>query len=170
MPDDLERCRTAALRILSYRWNSALELQRKLAAKKFDDDVIEATIDRLRDEKWLDDSRFAEAFVRAKATKRLGRERIKGELRMAGVDSETAERAIRANFDPEKEANGLKDACEKRIRVLARRLGDDFLGTADGRNKLTAYLLKLGYDGAMVSDLVRDCVKRAASSAPTAGG
>jgi regulatory protein len=169
VPDDLERCRVAALRILSYRWNSAAELRRKLAAKRFDEDVVEATIAALRDEKWLDDDRFAEAFVRSKAQKRLGSGRIGNELRAAGVDADTAARAINANLDPEKEAEGLKAACDRKMRSLARRLGDDFLATPEGRNKLTGYLLKQGYDGAAVSQLVRDRAKRARSQDPAGG-
>jgi regulatory protein len=154
--DDLERCHIAALRILAYRWNSEVELRRKLASKRFEDDVIDTTITRLRDEKWLDDERFAEALVRTKAMKRMGRGRIKGALRAAGVDSESAERAIRANLDPDKEMEGLKAACAKRMRVLARKLGADFLDSDEGRNKLTAWLLNQGYDAALVQSLIKE--------------
>jgi len=152
--DDLERCHISALRILGYRWNSEAELRRKLASKRFDKEVIETTIARLRDEKWLDDDRFAEAFVRTKAMKRMGRGRIKGALRAAGVDSESAERAIRANLDPEKEMEGLKVLCAKRMRMLVRRHGEEFLDTDEGRNKLTAWLLNQGYDAALVREVL----------------
>jgi regulatory protein len=154
--DDLERCHISALRILGYRWNSEAELRRKLASKRFDKEVIETTIARLRDEKWLDDDRFAEAFVRTKASKRMGRGRIKGALRAAGVDSESAERAIRANLDPEKEMEGLKVLCAKRMRMLVRRHGEEFLGTNEGRNKLTAWLLNQGYDAALVHSAIKE--------------
>jgi regulatory protein len=153
---DLERCHIAALRILGYRWNSEVELRRKLASKRFDDDVIESTIARLREEKWLDDDRFAEAFVRTQTLKRHGRGRIKGALRAAGVAAEAAEQAIRANLDPEKEAEGLRLACEKRMRVLTRKHGADYLGTDEGRNKLTAWLLKQGYDAALVYTAIKE--------------
>jgi len=154
--DDLERCHIAALRILAYRWNSEAELRRKLASKRFERDVVDATITRLRDEKWLDDERFAEAFVRTQAMKRHGRGRIKGALRAAGVDSESADRAIRANLDPEKEMEGLKAACTRRMRVLARKLGPDFLDTDEGRNKLTSWLLNQGYDAALVQSAIKE--------------
>ena len=154
--DDLERCHIAALRILNYRWNSEAELRRKLASKRFESDVIETTITRLRQEKWLDDNRFAEAFVRTKALKRMGRGRIKGALRAAGVDNESAERAIRANLDPQKELEGLKVLCAKRMRMLVRRHGEDFLDTDEGRNKLTAWLLNQGYDAALVHSAIKE--------------
>ena len=155
MPDDdLERCHIAALRILGYRWNSAAELRRKLASKRFDDDVIDATITRLHAEKWLDDERFAEALVRTKSNRRLGRARIRGELRAAGVDRDTAEEALRDHLDPEKEAEGLKAACERRMRLLTRRHGADYLDSDEGRNNLTGWLLKQGYDAALIREIV----------------
>lgn len=157
MPDDdLERCHIAALRILAYRWNSEAELRRKLTSKRFERDVVDATITRLRDEKWLDDERYAEAFVRNEAMKRHGRGRIKGALRAAGVDSDSADRAISANLDPEKEMEGLKAACARRMRVLARKLGPDFLETSEGRNKLTSWLLNQGYDAALVQSAIKE--------------
>lgn len=156
---ELARCYTSALRILNYRWNSEAELRRKLASKRFEADHIESTLARLKAEKWLDDKRFAEAFVRTRAGKRMGRMRIRGELRNAGVSGAEAEDAIRDHLDPEKEAAGLKVACDKRARALARRHGPAFLTTEEGRNKLTAYLLKQGYDNALVRSAVADLQK-----------
>jgi regulatory protein len=153
---DLERCHTAALRILSYRWNSEAELRRKLLAKRFEQDVVDDTIAKLRDEKWVDDERFAESFVRSESMKRRGRTRIRHALRAAGVDRETAAAAVRANLDPEQELEGLKAACAKRMRMLTRRHGEEYLGTAEGRNNLTAWLLKEGYDAALVHTIVKE--------------
>src|SRR5438477_233049 len=97
--NDPDRCYTAALRILNYRFNSEHELRRKLAAKDFEQATIDATITRLRDEKWLDDERFAAAFVRTRMRKRIGRLRIRRELMAAGVDDGVAAAALRENRD-----------------------------------------------------------------------
>jgi len=153
---DLERCHTVALRILNYRWNSESELRRKLLSKRFENDVIDATIGRLRDEKWLDDERFAESFVRNESLKRRGRTRITRALRAAGVDRETTDAAVRANLDPEKEIEGLRAACAKRMRILTRRHGEAYLDTDEGRNNLTVWLLKEGYDAALVHSIVKE--------------
>ena len=85
-----------------------------------------------------------------------GAGRIKGALRAAGVDNESAERAIRANLDPQKELEGLKVLCAKRMRMLVRRHGEDFLDTDEGRNKLTAWLLNQGYDAALVHSAIKE--------------
>ncbi len=134
------------MRILGYRFNSEAELRRKLRSKKFDKEAIDATIARLRDERWLDDERFAASFVRTRAQKRIGRLRIKRELSAAGVSDEAAERALAENFDPEREEEALAAAYEKRARVLVRRHGEEFLASEEGRAKLTAWLVQKGFE------------------------
>src|SRR5207244_4533401 len=138
-----------ALRILNYRFNSEAELHRKLEAKKFDQESIDAAMARLRDEKWLDDARFAEAFVRTRVRKRIGRLRIRRELIAAGVDEEIAAGALRRNSDEE----GEREAALAVARKRALRLN---LTSAEGRNKLTAYLLKQGYDMSLIREVVRE--------------
>lgn len=141
-------CYVAALRILGYRFNSEAELRRKLEAKRFDGETIAATLARLREEKWLDDDRYAGAYVRTRVRKGLGRLRIRGELRAAGVDEEAAERALRENAAGEEER--LQAAYEK----LARRLSDP--------DKIAARLLRQGFEISAVRDYVR--YRRASSS------
>jgi regulatory protein len=155
MFDDLDRCYVAALRILGYRFNSAAELQRKLRAKGFDDGVVASTLERLRDEKWLDDDRFAAAYVRTRLQKRIGRLRIRRELMAAGVDDEAAERALRENVTAEGEEEHLRAAYEK----LARRLGEE------QRDKIAARLMRQGFEASAIRDYVR--YRRASSSGST---
>jgi regulatory protein len=154
--EDLERCHLAAMRILHYRFNSEAELRRKLRGKQFEKDVIEATIERLRKEKWLDDERFAGAFARTRALKKVGRKRILRELQAAGVENETATQAIAENVDAERELEGLRALCARRARQLLRRHSADYLHTSEGRNKLTVYLLNQGYDAGLVSEAVKE--------------
>ena len=149
-------CYETALRILSYRFNSVAELRTKLRAKHFEREEIDEAIERLRDEKWLDDARFAGAFVRTRHSKRIGSRRIARELQAAGVDRDTARAAIRENTDPEREREDLAAEYAKRCRMLVRRHGPDYIETAEGRNKLTAYLLKQGYDAALIQSVVKE--------------
>ena len=149
--DDLDRCYLSALRILKYRFNSAGELRRKLRAKGFDRDVIDATVTRLGNEKWLDDARFAAAYVRTRSQKRKGRLRIRRELIGAGVSDDIIERAVSENVDAEDERARARALAEKKQASLARRYGPEVV-----RNKLTAYLLNQGYDAALVRDILKE--------------
>ena len=146
---------TAALRILQYRFNSERELRRKLAAKRFEAAEIDAAIEKLRVEKWIDDERFAGAYVRTRATRKIGPARIKRELGAAGVARETADRAIAENLDDQRTADDLRAAAEKRRRYLIRRHGDDYVRSAVGKSKLAAYLIHQGYPIDQVRELLR---------------
>jgi regulatory protein len=148
-------CYTSALRILRYRFNSETELRRKLRAKKFEKDDIDATIVRLHREKWLDDERFAAAFVRTRANKRVGRLRIRRELQAAGVNEDDASRAIAENVDQEREGEALRELCGRRLRVLARRERT----SEELHAKLASWLIAQGYDSALVWQVVRDAVR-----------
>lgn len=151
-----DRCYLAALRILQYRFNSEAELRRKLARKQFEKDEVDRAIEKLRAEKWLDDERFAGAFVRTRASRKVGKLRIARELAAAGVDADTAESAIAENVDAESERESLVELGVRRARMLSRRHGEDFLSTSEGRNKLAAYLLKQGYDAALVREALKE--------------
>ena len=149
-------CYTAALRILKYRFNSEAELRRKLAAKKYENAEIEATVARLRDETWIDDERFAAAFVRTRQLKHIGRGRVRRELAAAGVAKEVAARALAENADPERERENLAAAIEKRRRALERRHGAGYTSSREGRGKLMAYLFQQGYDSDVVRSVLHD--------------
>jgi regulatory protein len=157
---ELERCYAAALRILGFRWNSVEELRRKLQRKGHPVEAVDATLARLLDEKWLDDERFASAFVRDRRRRRLGDRRVAAELCASGVDDETARRVLGENRDPEQQREALTALCEKKIRLLARRHGHEFLSTEDGRRKLSAYLFQQGYESGLVLEVMRETVKK----------
>jgi regulatory protein len=154
--DESERCYAAAIRILHYRFNSEAELRRKLKGKRFEPSLIDETIERLRSEKWLDDQRFAAAFVRTKQQKHHGPRKIAMELAATGVDRDAAKQALRENSNPEKEREDAVALFEKRRRLLIRRHGEDYVMTDDARRKLAAYLLNQGYDSALVQSVVKE--------------
>nr|MDP9361598.1 recombination regulator RecX [Acidobacteriota bacterium] len=120
MPDDLDRCYGAALRILNHRFNSEGELRRKLAMKEFAPDVVGATIERLRGEKWLDDERFAASYVRTRVRKGFGQLRIKRELTAAGVERETIARALDESVPDHDERAAALVSARKRLAALRR--------------------------------------------------
>jgi regulatory protein len=153
-------CYTAALRILSFRFNSVAELRRKLRAKKFEEEEIDSTLARLREEKWLDDERFASSFVRTRATKRVGRLRILRELSEAGVPSSAASRAVAEQLDPERERSALEALCHRKLEALRRRRGDDYAASDEGRAKLMASLARSGFETSAVIEVVEEALRR----------
>jgi SOS response regulatory protein OraA/RecX len=88
--------------------------------------------------------------------KKVGPRKIEYELQAAGVDRETAACAVRANNDEERERHDIRALHAKRKRMLVSRHGEAYLDTPVGRNNLIGYLLKQGYDAALVRSVVKE--------------
>jgi regulatory protein len=144
-PGDQEACHDAALRALGLRWHGDRELSLKLRSKGYDAEAIAAALARLRQEGWLDDRRYAEAYARGRARKHFGPERVRAELIGRGIDDRTAAAAVKNVFADEQTDATLEKLCIRKAGL--------------GRNKLTAHLLKLGYDYAAVSAAVRNVLR-----------
>src|SRR5258706_5905648 len=76
--------RARAMRLLSRREHSRIELRRKLSNVAAEGDDVEVLLDELAQKGWLSDTRYAELAVRAKA-RRLGPLKVPHELRAKGV-------------------------------------------------------------------------------------
>ena len=87
----------SALGLLSRRDHSRLELSQKLRLRQFDNELIEAALDKLVDQQWLCDERFARIQVRQHVFKRHGPMRIRMELKRKGVDEHIIELALDEN-------------------------------------------------------------------------
>jgi regulatory protein len=77
-----------ALRYLSAREHSRLELGRKLARYAQEGDDIEALLDALEAQKFLSQTRFSESLINRRA-KRFGNNRILSELQSHGIDADS---------------------------------------------------------------------------------
>ena len=78
--------RHAAMDLLARREHSCTELRRKLAARDYPEDEVDAAVSGLAAEGLASDARFAEAFVAARVRRGQGPRRIQRELDARGVD------------------------------------------------------------------------------------
>jgi regulatory protein len=87
--------RRAILR-LARRDHTAAELRRALVARGHEPEEVEAAIERLRRERYVDDEGYAERFARSRlANQGLGRLRIRQALRQRGVGRGETDAGIR---------------------------------------------------------------------------
>lgn len=131
----------AALRLLARRELTAAQLRERLLRRGHADADIADAVERLREERALDDARVAEAMVRTGvAVKRRGRLRLKRELEAAGIAPPVARDALDAVF-------GTVDAGDLIEAALRRRLRDGRL-IADDREfqRLYRYLSSQGFE------------------------
>jgi len=133
-----------AMRWLARREHGRAELQRKLAAKGFDDDAIREALAQASREGWLNERRFAESFLRARlargetpwlAAQRARERGVEG----AALDAALAE--VEAAFDADA-------AC----RALIARRDPHRLRHRDERawQRLARFLRNKGFDAATI--------------------
>ncbi|RJG05204.1 recombination regulator RecX [Noviherbaspirillum cavernae] len=79
-----------ALKYLSSREHSRLELARKLSLYAQERDDVESLLDWLENSRFLSESRFSESMVNRRAA-RFGNSRIMSELQSHGIDSDVLE-------------------------------------------------------------------------------
>ena len=102
-----------ALRYLSAREHSRLELARKLTRHLQEGDDLDQLLDWLVAQKFLSDSRFAESLVNRRAA-RFGSSRILSELQTHGLDA-AAVSTLRISL--------LEDENERAFQVWEKKFG-----------------------------------------------
>lgn len=137
-PQQLWDC---ALRLLSRRDHSRRELAQKLRQRQFDPEWIEQALDRLEQQHWLADSRFAAVQVRQHVLKRHGPLRIRAELQRKGVGPaeiaqalaaedpdwfELARQCYRARFGPDERLD-MKERARRMRYLQARGFAPDHI-------------------------------------------
>jgi regulatory protein len=111
--EETQRAFNAACNLLSYRARSQAEIQQRLAQKGFPAPVVETVTGDLAAAGLLDDSAFAESWVRNRQQfKPRGKSLLKHELRRKGVSRETTEAALEA-LRPEDEVAGARQLAHK---------------------------------------------------------
>jgi regulatory protein len=93
---DPSACERAALDLLARREHSRHELERKLGARGFPEELIAPTLDALEESGELAAARFTESFIRSRAAKGQGPARIRAELAERGIDREQAAELLHA--------------------------------------------------------------------------
>lgn len=133
-----------ALKYLSAREHSRLELTRKLSRYAQEGDDVEALLDQLEAAKFLSQSRFSESLVHRRAA-RFGNNRILSELQTHGIDSAELD-GIKANLSQDEAAR----ACE----VWRKRFGRPPVDAAD-RAKQMRFLQQRGFSHGAIQAAMR---------------
>lgn len=137
-----------ALRLLSIRMRSEKELRNKLAEKKYPLERVHALIDRLKQAKLIDDSKFVRAYIEELRGKSRGDVRIRFELKRKGIREKTIEEC----FDKEN-----REAQTERALELARsksRLFKDF-GQKE-KKRLYDFLVRRGFEFEVCREVIEN--------------
>ncbi len=134
MPKPVLSLKARALRYLSQREHSRLELARKLGPYVQEGDDLDALLNLLEANKWLSTERFSESMVHRRAA-RFGNSRIMAELSSHGVKGEVLQ---------EIKAGLVGDEAERASAVWQRKFGTVAADAAE-RSKQTRFLLQRGF-------------------------
>lgn len=97
------------------RPRSEYEIRTKLRTKKIEPEEIEELITKLRDNKYLDDEKFAKWWVSGRKSSRpISSLKLKSELAQKGIKADLAQRVISEDFTKEDELTALKKLIEKK--------------------------------------------------------
>jgi len=148
-----------ALTLLAFRARSVSELRRALIQKGAPADEVEVVVERLLQQKLLDDADFARQFARRKVTLAgASRLRIVQELRRKGVSASIAEQA----FDELRDTEGV-DTAAAIERVATRKWESlrnvDYLTR---RRRVYAFLARRGFN----PDEIRSAISALESATP----
>jgi regulatory protein len=139
--DDPGACERAALDLLARREHSRRELERKLGARGFEEELIAPTLDALEESGELASARFTASFIRARAARGQGPARIRAELAERGIDREQAEELLR---------DADIDWAALAASVRAKRFGTERPADFKERARQARFLEYRGFDGRQI--------------------
>jgi regulatory protein len=107
-----------AVRALARRARSIGELRQVLERRKAEKKDIDAVIARLREHGYLDDARFARAFVSSRIENdKQGVRRVQRDLAARRVHPEVIQKAVSAGYEEVDERELLRDYLRRKIRL-----------------------------------------------------
>jgi regulatory protein len=128
-----------ALRLLSGREHSRLELERKLASREEEPGQLRRVLDDLQAKGFIDHRRVADSLVHRRGAK-LGTARIRQELQRKGLDTELVAQAVA----------GLRASELQRARAVWRRKFERPPADATERGKQSRFLTARGFSPEVV--------------------
>jgi regulatory protein len=134
-----------ALRYLSAREHSRMELARKLSAYAQEGDDVEALLDNLEAAKFLSQERFSESLVRRRS-ERYGNSRILMELQSHGIGGEAL---------GELKSGLVEDENSRACTVLRRKYANPPIDATE-RMKYMRFLQQRGFSHRAIQAALKD--------------
>jgi len=131
----VDKAYDSSLNLIARRPRSIWETREYLKRKEYSEEVISQVLNMLSNKKYLDDEKFAEAWVNSRRLlKSVGKRRLIQELRAKRVDQEIIDNVLQNDKTDDREV--IKDLIAKKRSQT--RYQDD--------QKLMAYLVRQGFN------------------------
>jgi regulatory protein len=133
---DLTKAYNKALKLLAIRLQSTHEMKTKLR-KKYSESMIESVIKKLKEEKLINDKRFAEIWVKERSIlKRRNKQQLIAELKQKGIVNHFIQSALEKYYSQDQEIENAVKLAERKMRQLH---------TSQFNEKVKAYLSRKGF-------------------------
>lgn len=141
-----------AIKLISLRKRSVLEITKRLRQKKFKEEIIEETLATLNSYSYLNDEEFAEAYLNDRLNfNPRGSFLIKKELQEKGIAEQIINKKIAELLPVEKEIELAQKAAGQKLKTLKKDLDKQKV-----YQKINAYLQSKGYS----SDIIRKVLEK----------
>jgi regulatory protein len=148
------RAKERALRLLGLRDRSRREIQMRLRQAGFEPAAVSETVEWLAGLGYLDDRRFAAAYVAEKQRGGWGPRRIRAELAAKGVERPVVDEALAALEDAGTTGSGDGDALLE--QTVRKRFGGQFATDPEAaERRLAGFLARRGYDWDIIGRMIR---------------
>jgi regulatory protein len=145
------KIKDSAFRLITRRQHSISELRTKLYRKNINKDLLERVISHLISGGFLDDEKFATAYVEERSDKKIGKHKIRAELFKRGVARNIVDKAL-SHIDSAQSLECASLLAKKKLEYLERREKD----TRKIKAKLYSFLNSRGYDTEIIMKVLRD--------------
>jgi len=143
--------RDIALRQLTVRARTRVELARALARKHVPEDVAESVLDRLTEVGLIDDAVFARDWLAAGGRRQKSRRVLLGELAEKGVDRDLIDEAAN-ELEAERDYEVARGFAARKARALAG------LEPAVRYRRLAGALARRGFPASVVAQVTREAL------------
>src|SRR5699024_7049981 len=131
----------------SYRQRSASEIEQYLLKKEVEPKHIELVMDRLNNEKLLDDLEFAKTFVQERIRQeKKGPQIISNELCQQGISKEKIDKAISVMTFDEQYQIALESGQKRANRPKKESVQKQ-------KDQIRTYLMRNGFDNDVISEV-----------------
>ncbi|WP_300385869.1 recombination regulator RecX [Clostridium sp.] len=147
--DSFIKCKSSALRMVERSYKTQKEIGDKLFTKGYDKEVIERTMEFLKEYEFVNDEAYLNMYIKDKI-KGQGQNKIKYDLMKKGIKDTEIHEAI-SNIDEDEELEAAKGLALKKYNVIKKSESDEYKIS----QKLYRFLITKGYN----YDLVKKAIK-----------
>lgn len=151
--DERQRGYGEALKYLSRKPRTSFEIATRLKEKGWSEETIGEVIERLIQERWINDAAYAQEWAGQRLRSRgKGKAWIRYELRQKGISKPLIEEAL-GQVSEDEEYDSAMQLAQRKWRTTSGE-------TADKKRKIGAFLMRRGFSGQLAGKVLRELIQK----------